>query len=113
MDNGTAASAVPEQSQVIAGKAEGIALELVGIVKLYGNFTALSDVTVRTTAGSIHALIGSNGAGKSTLVGVAAGEIRPQQGTVLLWGNDITRYPPWRRARLGTQSLISGLSAVR
>lgn len=101
VDHGTADSAVPEQSQVIAGKAGGIALELVGIVKLYGNFTALSDVTVRTTAGSIHALIGSNGAGKSTLVGVAAGEIRPQQGTVLLWGNDITRYPPWRRARLG------------
>jgi branched-chain amino acid transport system ATP-binding protein len=101
VDQGTAVSAVPERSQVIAGQAGGIALELVGIVKLYGNFTALSDVTVQTTAGSIHALIGSNGAGKSTLVGVAAGEIRPQRGTVLLWGNDITRYPPWRRARLG------------
>jgi branched-chain amino acid transport system ATP-binding protein len=70
-------------------------------VKFYGHFAALSDVTIQTKTGSIHALIGSNGAGKSTLVGVAAGEIRPQHGTVLLWGRDITRYPPWRRARLG------------
>lgn len=95
------ASAVPEGSQVVAGQKETIALELVGIVKLYDHFTALSNVTIQARAGSIHALIGSNGAGKSTLVGVAAGEIRPQHGTVLLWGRDITKYPPWRRARLG------------
>jgi branched-chain amino acid transport system ATP-binding protein len=101
VDQEAVASAVPEGSQVVAGQKEAIALELVGIVKLYDHFAALSNVTIQTRAGSIHALIGSNGAGKSTLVGVAAGEMRPQHGTVLLWGRDITKYPPWRRARLG------------
>jgi branched-chain amino acid transport system ATP-binding protein len=46
-------------------------------------------------------VIGPNGAGKTTLIGLIAGEVTPQQGSVRFEGTDITRLPAHRRSRLG------------
>lgn len=55
------------------------------------------DLTVRR--GDFVVVIGSNGAGKSTLLNIIAGAIRPDKGTLLLDGADITQLPAYRRAR--------------
>ena len=59
-------------------------LEVVGLTKRFGAFTALDDVSLRVPAGSFHALLGENGAGKSTLVKCAVGYERPDAGAVLV-----------------------------
>ncbi|CCQ74462.1 ABC transporter ATP-binding protein [Magnetospira sp. QH-2] len=50
-----------------------IGLEVLGLTKRFGDFTALEDVSMKVAPGSFHALLGENGAGKSTLVKCAMG----------------------------------------
>jgi len=59
-------------------------LEVVGLSKRFGGFTALEDVSLRVAAGSFHALLGENGAGKSTLVKCVVGYQRPDAGAILV-----------------------------
>jgi branched-chain amino acid transport system ATP-binding protein len=74
---------------------------LSGITAGYGRLMVLWDVTLEVPAGSVVALIGPNGAGKTTALRIASGLLRPQQGTVLLDGTDVTRLSPSARARSG------------
>ncbi|NUR75261.1 MAG: sugar ABC transporter ATP-binding protein, partial [Thermoleophilia bacterium] len=57
-----------------------------GIWKAFGRTIALQDVSLAVVPGQCHALVGRNGAGKSTLVGVLTGLLRPDRGTVELYG---------------------------
>jgi len=61
----------------------GNALEAINISKRFGDFTALSKVSLALRRGSFHALLGENGAGKSTLVKCIMGYYRPNEGEVL------------------------------
>jgi ABC-type branched-subunit amino acid transport system ATPase component/ABC-type branched-subunit amino acid transport system permease subunit len=70
------------------------------IVVRFGGRTALQGVTVRADQGEIVGLIGTNGAGKSTLMNVVSGFTPPVSGRVLLFGQDVTRWPPHERAQL-------------
>jgi ribose transport system ATP-binding protein len=63
-----------------------IALRLEGVSKSFGAVQALTGVSFHVAAGEIHALVGENGAGKSTLMGVAAGTVTPDAGTVEIAG---------------------------
>ncbi|HEU4974418.1 MAG TPA: TOBE-like domain-containing protein [Baekduia sp.] len=67
------------------------------IVKRYGDFLALDDVSVAIEPGSLTALLGPSGSGKSTLLRVIAGLEAPDGGEVVLDGRDVTRVPPQRR----------------
>ena len=67
------------------------------IVKRFGDFLALDDVTVDIPSGSLTALLGPSGGGKSTLLRVMAGLEPPDSGVVLLDGTDATALPPQRR----------------
>jgi len=67
------------------------------IVKRFGDFTALDDVSVEVEPGSLTALLGPSGSGKSTLLRVIAGLERPDAGQVRLDGNDVTNVPPQQR----------------
>jgi branched-chain amino acid transport system ATP-binding protein len=90
-------------------EADGAALlELQGIVGGYGSTTVLRDVSISVPTGSVVALLGANGAGKSTTLRMASGLLRPQQGRVLLDGNDVTRVSPSRRAQLGVCHVVEG-----
>ena len=77
------------------------ALDAHGIGKRFGGKQALRDVSLRLDRGSIHGLIGPNGAGKSTLIGVLAGTVMPDQGTIRLGGAALGRTGPRARARRG------------
>ncbi len=67
----------------------------------FGGVQALRGVSLAVAPGARHAVLGPNGAGKTTLFNVISGEVRPDRGRVLVYGRDVTRLPPWRRARLG------------
>ena len=62
------------------------AAEAEAIWKSFGRTKALQDVSVSVQPGECHALVGRNGAGKSTLVGVLTGLLRPDRGSVRLYG---------------------------
>ena len=67
------------------------------IVKRFGDFTALDDVSVEVEPGSLTALLGPSGSGKSTLLRVIAGLERPDAGRVCLEGKDVTGVAPQER----------------
>lgn len=70
------------------------ALTLTSITKTYPGVRALSDVSVTVARGQVHAILGENGAGKSTLVGIAAGSVVPDSGTIGLAGEEYSRIQP-------------------
>jgi sulfate/thiosulfate transport system ATP-binding protein len=72
-------------------------IEVRGIVKRFGAFTALDGVSVDVPTGSLTALLGPSGSGKSTLLRVIAGLEQPDAGEVSLDGEDVTRLPPQSR----------------
>ena len=72
-----------------------------GIVKRFGGISAVHDVDLDLREGEILGLIGQNGAGKTTLFDCICGFLPIDSGTVHLRGEDITTFPPHRRAALG------------
>jgi len=69
--------------------------------KSFGGVTAAQDVSFTLERGEMLAIIGPNGAGKSTVFNMVGGQLRPDQGAVLLDGQDITATSPQKRFRLG------------
>jgi sulfate transport system ATP-binding protein len=65
--------------------------------KSFGDFAALTDVSVDIPSGSLTALLGPSGGGKSTLLRIIAGLEQPDSGTVEIAGADSTALPPQRR----------------
>lgn len=81
---------------------EGGAVLVAGdLKKSFGGVRALDGVSLQFPALGIHCLIGPNGAGKSTFFNLLVGRFRPTSGRIFLGGEDITRLPPYRRARRG------------
>ena len=68
--------------------ANDIILKMQNITKEFPGVRALDDVTIEVERGTIHGLVGENGAGKSTLIKVLAGIYQPDQGTVILEGQE-------------------------
>jgi len=62
------------------------ALEIRGLVHEFNDLPVLRDINLSVAPGEVHALIGFNGAGKSTLMRAALGMLRPDAGTVHLFG---------------------------
>jgi ABC-type branched-subunit amino acid transport system ATPase component len=71
------------------------------VVVRFGGLVALDGVDVTAEPGRITGLIGPNGAGKTTMFNVICGFQAPAAGTVTLDGDDVTRYSPANRARMG------------
>ena len=85
----SAASAEPASAA-----ATDIAVELRSVTKRYGALTANDRIPLIVRGGEIHVLVGENGAGKSTLMGILSGTVRPDEGQVLVSGEDVTGYSP-------------------
>jgi branched-chain amino acid transport system ATP-binding protein len=76
-------------------------LEIANLNKSFAGFRAVSDVSLTVETRQIAAVIGPNGAGKSTLFNLITGHLRPDSGTVVLDGRDITGAAPHRIVRMG------------
>jgi branched-chain amino acid transport system ATP-binding protein len=77
------------------------ALSLTGLSKEFGGLRAVDGVDLTVGPGERRAIIGPNGAGKTTLFSLISGETPPSDGRIVLFGHDVTRYAPHRRAGLG------------
>ncbi len=75
----------------------GHALELAGLTRRYGAFTAVQDVSLSVASGEFLTLLGPSGSGKTTILMMVAGFTEPSEGHVRLDGRDITVLPPERR----------------
>ncbi|HHR86169.1 MAG TPA: LPS export ABC transporter ATP-binding protein [Candidatus Acetothermia bacterium] len=78
-----------------------MALEAQSLVKEYGQRRVVDGMTLRVNPGKIIGLLGPNGAGKTTTFLMMMGFIAADEGRVLLHGKDISRFPFYKRARLG------------
>jgi ABC-2 type transport system ATP-binding protein len=70
------------------GSAEPAPLEVRGLVKRYGQLTAVGGVDITVRAGDVYGYLGPNGAGKTTSLRMMLGLIRPDEGQVRLFGRD-------------------------
>ena len=78
-----------------------VLLETQGLVKRYSGRAVVNEVYVTIAQRSIVALCGRNGAGKTTTFRMIMGMITPDSGEVLFQGQEITKLPMYKRARLG------------
>jgi branched-chain amino acid transport system ATP-binding protein len=76
-------------------------LQLRGIGRRFGGLHAVRDVDLDILPGERRAILGPNGAGKTTLFNVINGDMPPTSGRMELFGQDVTREPARRRAKLG------------
>ncbi|TMK42952.1 MAG: ABC transporter ATP-binding protein [Alphaproteobacteria bacterium] len=79
----------------------GYALEVVNLKKTFGGLTVTQNVSLSIRPGERRLIIGPNGAGKTTLFNQISGDLRPNSGSISLFGSDITHLPPYKRAHLG------------
>jgi branched-chain amino acid transport system ATP-binding protein len=85
-------------------------LAVSGVSIGFGGVQALADVSLELHAGEVLGLIGPNGAGKSSLLNCISGVYRPQEGTVVLDGHDLTRRRPHQIAALGVGRTFQSLA---
>jgi len=88
-------------------------LNIVHLSKQYKKRPVLRDVSFSLQRGEAVALLGPNGAGKTTSFYITTGLIAPDNGHILLDGQDITNLPMYRRARLGISYLPQESSIFR
>ena len=77
------------------------ALQTANLLKRFGGFIAINDVTFNVASGARHALIGPNGAGKTTLINLLTGVLAPTAGSVTLNGEEVTGLTQHRRVKRG------------
>jgi ABC-2 type transport system ATP-binding protein len=93
------------------------AIEVRGLVKRFGDFVAVNDLTFDVRPGEVYGLLGSNGAGKSTTIRMLCGLLTPTAGQALVLGHDVGREPEEVKRRIGymTQrfSLYDDISVIQ
>ncbi|NDH27198.1 MAG: ATP-binding cassette domain-containing protein, partial [Rhodobacteraceae bacterium] len=98
----------PEASDTLS---KGLSVR--GLRKSYRKRMVIRDVSLTLNRGEVVALLGPNGSGKTTTFYAIAGLIGSDGGQVLLDGQDISRLPMYRRARLGIGYLPQEMSVFR
>ena len=68
-------------------------IEVKGITKRFGDFTALDELTLTVPSGSVYGLVGPNGSGKSTIIRHITGIYRPDGGEILIDGEPVYENP--------------------
>ena len=88
-------------------------LEARHLQKSYGSRQVVFDVSVKVEKGEVVGLLGPNGAGKTTSFYMIVGLVRTDGGQILIDGEDVTRMPIHRRARMGLSYLPQEASIFR
>jgi len=73
------------------------AIQLEGVAKRFGGFTAVKEMNLGIRRGEFFSLLGPSGCGKTTTLRMIAGFEEPSEGAILLDGVDVARLPPYRR----------------
>lgn len=71
------------------------------VSKNFEGLQALIDIDLDIESGERRVVIGPNGAGKTTLFNIISGLIPPSSGRIFMFGKDVTKWPPHKRASLG------------
>jgi branched-chain amino acid transport system ATP-binding protein len=77
------------------------ALEIIDLNKNFGGLPATQNVSISVEPGERRLIIGPNGAGKTTLFNQITGDFFPTSGTIKLFGKEVTRLRPHKRAHMG------------
>jgi len=86
-----------EGTPSMEGTEPGSAIELDHVTKRFGDVTAVNDVAIEIQTGEFFSLLGPSGCGKTTTLRIIAGFEAPDEGRVLLQGNDVTFVTPQKR----------------
>jgi branched-chain amino acid transport system ATP-binding protein len=86
-----------------------VVLSCQDVTKEFSGVVAVDDVSLSIESGEWVSIVGPNGAGKTTLLNILNGFYKPTSGTVNLLGEDITSFPPFKRARRGLGRTFQGL----
>ncbi len=98
---------------VDGGRQAAQGLAAIGVGKTYKKRPVVRNVSVNLRRGEAVGLLGPNGAGKTTTFYMIVGLVRPDTGSIMLDGADITTLPMFRRARLGIGYLPQEASVFR
>lgn len=90
-----------------------LTIQTKNLVKIYKSRTVVNNVSVEVKQGEIVGLLGPNGAGKTTSFYMVVGLIKPDEGTVFLNEDDITKLPMYKRAQMGIGYLPQEPSVFR
>ncbi len=85
----------------MADARKNLILEATGLNKSFGAVTAAKDINIAVERDSFVGLIGTNGAGKTTFINMVTGYLKPDTGTIVYDGRDITPLQPRDITRLG------------
>ncbi|HMQ51561.1 MAG TPA: ATP-binding cassette domain-containing protein, partial [Anaerolineae bacterium] len=85
-------------------------LQVVGITKRFGGLTAVNNVSMEIRSGEVVGLVGDNGAGKSTLIKMISGVYRPDEGQVLLEGQETNFATPLEARERGIETIYQDLA---
>ena len=88
-------------------------LRIVNLRKSYRKRLVIRDVSLELRRGEVVALLGPNGSGKTTCFYSIAGLVTPEGGRIIMDGRDVTKFPMYRRARLGIGYLPQEMSIFR
>jgi lipopolysaccharide export system ATP-binding protein len=88
-------------------------LETKNLIKAYGGRRVVNEVSITLQRGEIVGLLGPNGAGKTTTFNMVVGIVKPDAGSILLCGQDISQLPLYKRARAGVGYLTQETSIFR
>lgn len=88
-------------------------LKATDLRKSYRKREVVRGVSIEMSGGEIVGLLGPNGAGKTTTFSMIAGFVTPSAGKLMINGNDITKFPPHKRARAGLVYLPQESSVFR
>lgn len=85
-------------------QADGIAIRAQGLVKRFGDFTAVDSIDFHVKEGEIFGFLGPNGSGKTTTIRMLLGLLPPTEGQMQVLGVPITEHPERIRSRVGYMS---------
>lgn len=92
---------------------EELLLDAQGLMKSYRGRRVVSNVNIHVKRGEVVGLLGPNGAGKTTSFYMIMGLIKPDAGTIIFKGMDVSRLPMYIRARMGMGYLAQEPSIFR
>ena len=87
-------------------------IALAGVGKSYGRRPVLAGLDLRVARGEVFALLGPNGAGKTTTIGILTTLVRPDAGTAVVAGFDVTRSPDEVRRRISLTGQAAAVDEV-